>query len=84
MMGENQESGWGARIRPDGDTNRTGRFYRIPESASYVWTHIELYRDEGEDLILMDNTHCRFDIGIKKTIPVGGLVFSLLVTRAPN
>lgn len=84
MMGVNQESGWGTRIRPDGDTNRTGRFYRIPESANFVWTHIELIRSENGDETLVDSTHCRFDIGLKKTIVVGGLVFSLLVTRAPD
>ena len=82
MMGENQQSGWGTRITPDGDTNRTAHFYRIPESSSSIWIRIELYKSENGDEAFMDSTHTRIDIGMKKTIVVGGLVFNLLITRA--
>ena len=84
MTGENQESGWGTRITPDGDLNRTGQFYRIPESASYVWVRVELLKSENGDETLIDSNHYRIDIGMKKTIVVGGLVFSLLITRTAN
>jgi hypothetical protein len=81
-MGENQESGWGSKVSPGKETTVNGGFYRIPESANYAWLRMELYKYENGEHTFIDSTYFQLEVGARKTVIVGGLVFSLLLSRA--